>query len=1335
MICSRVLTCIGAITIAATAFAQGATYDPPTVIEHATVITKPGAQIDDATLILENGRITSVGSRVKVPEGARVLDGTGMYVYPAFIDGASHMGMPEGPPNADERKRLGDNEDDPRQGPRTSMQRANRKGFWPHWHAADTYKPNQGKREGYRKAGFGTALVLPNPAILTGAGDVLDLSDEAQRNVTLARRVAHIGSLGYYSADGYARNSYPASAMGTTALYRQTFSDADWQHTKDAPVIADPVLDEVDAIRKEDRPIFFTANTAGEIHHVLDRADELGITPVILGGAEAWRVADRLARANVPVVAELDWDDKPKRAPKKEDEKESTPKWDDTISWSPEFESDFYEPLRVRDARIADWEDRVNNVKALRAAGVHVAITTRDLDNPTDVHKKIREMIGLGLSENDALALLTTSAADLLGISSEVGRIDRGQRANLTILSGPFGNEDSVVRHMFIDGKRFDTGLQPKEEKEKAEEEDEPEEDTEEKEEEAPKEPADNHKWASETVEDRIPSITTSGDVLLRNANVLTGTGETILGGDVLIRNGRISEVGANLSARDTKEIDLTGYWVMPGIIDPHSHLAITGGFNEWSASVTCEVRIADVLTLDQPEMYRALAGGVTTLHAMHGSANVIGGQTAVIKLKYRHSPSEALIASGPGIVKFALGENVTQANFSQRGGRYPVTRMGVETVVRTAFNDALAYQEQMREYKRGRLKVAPRPDIRLQALSDILNGEIWIHSHCYRADEILRLMAAAEDYGVRVATLQHVLEGYRILPEIARHGAAGSTFSDWWAYKIEAADAVPYNAAMMLQEGIVSSINSDDPGVIRHLYLEASKSIRFGGLSADEALRLITINPAIQLGIDDRVGTLEKGKDGDVAVFTHHPLDIRTRCVLTLIEGEPFFQDPQFVAGAGPASTYVPEPPRGLIEIPQGSEAYAIVGATVHTISGDVIESGTVLIEDNTITAVGKDLSIPQGATQVDATGLYVYPGLINAASTLGLVELPRIYGTNDTSELAYFQPDVHAASAVNPHSVHLPVTRAEGITTSVAVPTGGAISGQAGLIDLDGWTMPELLRMDGVGLVVDLPILPTEIDKDRDKRIKEHQEKIFEIEEYIREAQRFAKSNATAAEGAIDDLRLAAMTPYVRGEKPVMFIADSYKQILQALQFADRFNMKAIITGGREAWKAAEALKNAGASVVLTDVFGYPVHEFEPFDGAFACAAKLNAAGVPFAFGYADGTMAKLLPVQAGKSVAHGLPEDAAVRALTLGAAEIIGVSDSIGSIEAGKVADLIITTGSPIQPSTRTVASFIGGTAVSLDSQHETDYHRFNNRPTPKLPPARTDLSGPEPMHAAH
>ena len=325
-------------------------------------------------------------------------------------------------------------------------------------------------------------------------------------------------------------------------------------------------------------------------------------------------------------------------------------------------------------------------------------------------------------------------------------------------------------------------------------------------------------------------------------------------------------------------------------------------------------------------------------------------------------------------------------------------------------------------------------------------------------------------------------------------HGVGGSTFSDWWSYKKEAFDAIPYNASMMMREGIVTSLNSDDAGVIRRLNLEAGKMLRFGGLTADQSMRLITINPAIQIGLDGRIGSIEVGKDGDFAVYTAHPLDTFSKNVMTLIEGEVFFSYPGYTfdgTNSGPAKDTVPTPTRGplSLEMLAGAGTYAITGATVHPVSAPPIQDGTVIVSDGKIEALGAGIDPPRNAKVIDARGLHVYPGLINAASQLGLVEISGLSQTVDSRELARFQPDVRAMSAVNPHSEHLPVSLCEGVTTTHVVPSGGIVSGRSALIQLSGWTLPELLRDGESGLVMNLPSLPLTIKEgDREKRMDEH-------------------------------------------------------------------------------------------------------------------------------------------------------------------------------------------------------------------------------------------------------
>src|SRR3984957_9939607 len=386
--------------------------------------------------------------------------------------------------------------------------------------------------------------------------------------------------------------------------------------------------------------------------------------------------------------------------------------------------------------------------------------------------------------------------------------------------------------------------------------------------------------------------------ILIRNATILTVSHGTIDKGDILIKEGKIAEVGTSIKVpTGARVIDATGQFVMPGIIDCHSHIAIEGGVNEGSVSVSSIANIADVLNSDDIAIFRDLAGGVTTANILHGSANSIGGQTIVIKLRWGQ-PAAKLPFEGalPGI-KFALGENPKRSNFSIPGQpkRYPATRMGVEETIRGAFTEARDYKNSWEAYKKRvsggeKNQLPPRRDLRLEPLVEVLEGRRYVHAHCYREDEILMLLRVAKEFGFKVRTFQHVLEGYKVADEIAAAGAGASTFSDWWAYKVEAYQAIPYNAALMTKRGVIVSINSDDAEEATHLNQEAAKAIKYGGLSRDEALKLVTLNPAIQLGIDKRVGSIDTGKDADLVIYNHDPLSDYAVVQQTLIDGRVYF-------------------------------------------------------------------------------------------------------------------------------------------------------------------------------------------------------------------------------------------------------------------------------------------------------------------------------------------------------------------------------------------------------------------------------------------------------------
>jgi imidazolonepropionase-like amidohydrolase len=391
-----------------------------------------------------------------------------------------------------------------------------------------------------------------------------------------------------------------------------------------------------------------------------------------------------------------------------------------------------------------------------------------------------------------------------------------------------------------------------------------------------------------------------AGVILIRNATIMTASHGTIKNGSILIKDGKIAAVGPNVNSSDpgVRVIDATGKYVTPGIIDCHSHTAVEGNVNEGTLSVTSMVRIRDVIDPYNPDIYRELAGGVTTLNILHGSANAIGGQNAVVKLKLGRPLDEWIIPDAPQGIKFALGENPKRSN-SQGGGapvqrRYPATRMGVEETIRDAFDRAKDYKRKWTEYEAKKASdpnaIAPRRDLQLDALVEILDGNRMVHSHCYRDDEILMLLGLGDELGFHVQTLQHVLEGYKVANEIAAHKTGGSTFADFWSYKMEAYDAIPYNAALMAERGVVTTINSDSDERARRLYLEAAKTMKYGGLGEEEALRTATLNAAIQLGISKRTGSIDVGKDADLVIFSEHPFSVYTVPEMTFIEGQVYF-------------------------------------------------------------------------------------------------------------------------------------------------------------------------------------------------------------------------------------------------------------------------------------------------------------------------------------------------------------------------------------------------------------------------------------------------------------
>jgi imidazolonepropionase-like amidohydrolase len=391
-----------------------------------------------------------------------------------------------------------------------------------------------------------------------------------------------------------------------------------------------------------------------------------------------------------------------------------------------------------------------------------------------------------------------------------------------------------------------------------------------------------------------VKAQTPKGSILIKNATVLTITNGTLEDTDVLVENGIISKIGKNLTADNVQTIDANGKFLMPGIIDAHSHVALDA-VNEATAPITSEVKMADVVDPYDIGLYRALAGGVTISHAMHGSANAIGGQNITLKHRYGSgNPEDLFMKEAPRTIKFALGENPTRVH-GRGNGIQPRSRMGVEAVIRNGLNEAIQYKKTWENYnaalkQKGATPIPPKFDTRLQTLADILDGKIIIHCHSYRADEIYALINTCRDFGIKNIVFSHVNEGFKVAPELAAYTMGASVFADWWAYKFEVYYSTAYNAAILTENGVITSINSDSGELIRHLYHEAGKAQRYGQLDDDQTLALITINPAKQLGIADKVGSIEEGKQADLVIFEGHPLSVYAIPQMTFVDGVKYF-------------------------------------------------------------------------------------------------------------------------------------------------------------------------------------------------------------------------------------------------------------------------------------------------------------------------------------------------------------------------------------------------------------------------------------------------------------
>ncbi len=908
-----VLQCTLLCLAVATALVAGPPPEPPPfyAIENVRVEVGDGTVLERATVVIENGTITAVAEDAAIPAHTWVIEGEGLSVYPGLIDAMGSLPQPRRPPGGPGAGAPGPGGQRRRPDPDRALPRGpeDRPSTTPWKRAADDLALDAEAVEAWRKAGFTSIAARPGDGLFPGRLSLVRLGAPGRdpEHQVVAPALAQMATLS--SGGGF--GSYPGSLMGRVAYFRQLLLDAAHYAAAVAAYEADPAgwrrpdfdrtLAPLAAVASGEERILLPGSSAVEIDRALRLAEEFGLDFTIYGGQEGYRRAGELADAGVAVLVDVDW---PEPLPERDRD--------------PDADRPLREILHERLAPTTPAE--------LAEVGVRFALSSGGADGADDFLAGVRRAIEGGLEPARALAALTRDAAAVHGLDDRIGTVAAGMAADLVLADGYPWQESTRVEAVFIDGVRYavsdgeegengdssETGAEGAQEAELAEEPDK----ARSRGRHGPGGPGGRRSGSSEApapmrlaeVAEKYAEVGGDGmvpmtgpyredDVLaIVGGTVLTMAGETIENGTVVVRDGRIAEVGSGVRPPGGAHvIDAGGGYVTPGIFDAHSHISTAGGVNEGSLAVTSMARIEDVVDPTDIAIYRALAGGVTTVNVLHGSANPIGGQNQLLKLRWGENADGLRFEGVPSGIKFALGENPKRSrSFGAGPRRYPATRMGVLDVIREAFTRAEEYRDAWTRHREaeaaGRRSRPPARDLELEPLVEILDGERLVHAHSYRADEILQLLRLAEELGFRIATLQHVLEGYRVADEIAAHGAGASTFSDWWAYKVEAYEAIPHNAALMTDRGVLVSINSDDAEEMRHLNHEAAKAVKWGGLSDEQALALVTINPARQFGIEDRIGSIEVGKDADLVIYDRHPLSSYAVVQTTLVDGRVYF-------------------------------------------------------------------------------------------------------------------------------------------------------------------------------------------------------------------------------------------------------------------------------------------------------------------------------------------------------------------------------------------------------------------------------------------------------------
>lgn len=886
---------------------------------NATIHIDASKTISNGTLIIKNDKIISVDNAKPNASEMLVVDCSGKHIYPSFIELNSNYALPEKIENNSTNLYWND-------AIKTHIN-------------AFTNLSIQEQNYDLIERGFGTVLSHYKDGILRGTGVLTTLQTENKEMAVLIPKAAIIGSL----SKGSSVSEYPSSLIGTIALLRQFFYDADW-YSKNA-LTNNLSIDLYNCCKNI--PFIFYIKNSSDIHRLEKIKKEFGLQFHYVGNGDEYQRVTEAKNSKATYIIPLKFP----KAYKIED---------------------VYDADQISLEDLKHWEMAPSNAKILSDESVPFVLTSVSTQSSDDFFFKMSLLVKRGLNKSKLLESLTSVPAKMLLAEKFVGSLETNKLANFIITENELGDENFSILENWIQGipyklssnievidyrgeytissnlsninglklkisgskydpngeivindttkikvkTRFDKNIfsgSYKDSKsnqvylisayanaskkwigdiknENGEQYDfELNYSTEYKEEEKET----NEPEKIELSELTFPSSSygftkdewnaiQNKSYLIKNATVWTNEKEGILKNtDVITENGKIKQIGINLSCSNCEIIDGTNKHLTSGIIDEHSHIAITRGANEGTQSSTAEVRIEDAINAEDINIYRQLASGVTTIQLLHGSANAIGGQSAIIKLRWGKTENELLFEGATKFIKFALGENVKQSNWGDHAvTRYPQTRMGVESFFIEMFNRAKEYEKEKKKNPNY------RKDIELETLNEILRGERKITCHSYVQSEINMLMKVAESFGFKINTFTHILEGYKVADKMKTHGANASTFSDWWAYKWEVIDAIPYNATMLTKVGVNTCVNSDDAEMARRLNHEAAKAIKYGGLTEEEAWKLCTYNAAKALNLDEFVGSVKVGKHADLVLWNYNPLSIYSRVEFTMIDG-----------------------------------------------------------------------------------------------------------------------------------------------------------------------------------------------------------------------------------------------------------------------------------------------------------------------------------------------------------------------------------------------------------------------------------------------------------------